>query len=498
MYSARKILVASLVGIAVLVGLLLWNPAPRMTVAASKPLVVYCAAGLKAPVEAIAKAYEQRYGIQVQLQFGGSGALLSNLKVARTGDLFIAADDSFLQIARSNQLVAESIPLAHMVPVIAVRRDAASKPKSLEDLQSGRWTLGMASPEAAAVGRVCKQSLQKLGRWESLQSHIKVYKPTVNDIASDIKLGTVAAGFMWDATANQYPELEAIAVPEWAALESTVSVGVLSFCAQPTAALKFARFMGAPETGLPPFTHAGFKVVRGDAWMEVPELLLFSGGVNRVAIEPTLRAFEEREGVKVTRVYNGCGILTAQIRSGQRPDAYFACDVSFMRTVSDFFQTADEISETGIVILTQKGNPKGIQDLKGLAAAGLLVGVANEQQSALGSMTARMLRDQGVFEPVMANVRVQTPTADLLVNQIRTGSLDAVVVFMANASGVRDILDVVPLQGPGSLAVQPFAIGRQSAQAQLAGRLQAALRAAPSRAQFEHSGFQWRNPGATP
>ena len=269
---------------------------------------------------------------------------------------------------------------------------------------------------------------------------------------------------LWDATANQYPELEAIAVSEWTALESTVSVAVLSFCTQPTAALRFARFMGAPETGLPQFTQAGFKVVRGDAWMEVPELLLFSGGVNRVAIEPTLRAFEEREGVKVTRVYNGCGILTAQIRSGQRPDAYFACDVSFMRTVSDFFQTADEISETGIVILTQKGNPKGIRDLKGLAAAGLSVGVANEQQSALGSMTARMLRAQEIFEPVMANVRVQTPTADLLVNQIRTGSLDAVVVFMANASGVRDILDVVPLQGPGSLAVlAPYADRRGSA-----------------------------------
>ena len=37
--------------------------------------------------------------------------------------------------------------------------------------------------------------------------------------------------------------------------------------------------------------------------------------LNRVAIEESLREFEAREGARVTRVYNGCGILTAQIRA---------------------------------------------------------------------------------------------------------------------------------------------------------------------------------------
>ena len=40
-------------------------------------LVVFCAAGIKPPAEAAAKDYEKEYGIPVQLQYGGSGTLLS-------------------------------------------------------------------------------------------------------------------------------------------------------------------------------------------------------------------------------------------------------------------------------------------------------------------------------------------------------------------------------------------------------------------------------------
>ena len=43
----------------------------------------------------------------------------------------------------------------------------------------------------------------------------------------------------------------------------------------------------------------------------------------------------------------------------------------------------------------------------------------------------------------MANVRTQTPTADLLVNQMKTGSLDAAIVYRANCSFVKDDLPII-------------------------------------------------------
>lgn len=503
MNTARITIFGSLAAFAVLVGLLIWNPRSAANgksfgSGSAKPLLVYCAAALKAPMEAIAHAYEARYGVPVQLQFGGSGTLLSNLRLSKQGDLFLAADDSFLDLARSNHLIAETLPLARMTPVIAVKRGSEGRFKTLVDLERDGVRLAFANPEAAAIGKVCRDLLQRAGHWEALQPRVKVLKPTVNDLANDVKLGTVDAALVWDSTVEQYPELESVRVPELDAGAATVSLAVLHSTTQATAALRFARFAAARDAGLTEFERHHFTVVRGDAWSETPEVLLVSCDFGQLAIEGTLRRFEEREGVKVTRVYNGCGILTAQIPAGRRIDACFASDGASMNTLEEQCFPAVQLTETRLVILTQKGNPKNLRRLADLKRPGLALGIADERRSALGSITARLLRSQGLLEKVMANVTVQTPTADLLVNQIRTGSIDAVVVYAANTSQIRDLLEVIELPEPEALAIQPYAIGRNSDHAQLMDRLLAALRSAESRRRFEETGFRWREEGVVP
>ena len=88
------VVIGSLAIAAGLVAVLLWQSRKPQsgTVAGQKPLLVFCAAGIKPPVEAVAREYEQTFGVPVQLQYGGSGTLLSNLRVADAGDLYLAAD----------------------------------------------------------------------------------------------------------------------------------------------------------------------------------------------------------------------------------------------------------------------------------------------------------------------------------------------------------------------------------------------------------------------
>lgn len=491
MAPARKLFLGSVFLVAGLVALLVWRP-PAGPVVSGRPLVVFCAAGLKPAVDRIAADYTRRYGVVVQLQYGGSGTLLNNLRLAGRGDLYLAADASHLALARSQGLVAETLPIARLTPVLAVRSGNPKQVRNLADLRRSEVAVALANPEAASIGQVVRTLLSREGGWDSLAARVKVFKPTVNDVANDIKLGTVDAGIVWDATARQYPELEAVHDALLDAAGQEVALAVLSFCDQPAAALRFARFLAAADVGLQEFARAGYQIVEGDRWEERPEVTLFSGGVNRLALEPVVQRFEAREGVRVTRIYNGCGILVAQMKSGQQPDAYLACDVSFLGPVQDRFGPGVAVSETDIVLLVARGNPMQLRGLADLARPGLRVGVANAQQSTLGDLTVRLLRAEGVLEGVMANVRSQTPTADLLVNQMRAGSLDAVVVYAANTSQVRDQLEVVPLAGPGAKAVQPFAVGRQSGHAQLMNRLLAALRSAESRTNYEALGFRCR------
>jgi molybdate transport system substrate-binding protein len=485
---------ASVALLAGLIGLLAWDPSRWFATAPpTEPLIVYCAAALKTPVEAVARAYEKEYGVPVQLQFGGSETLLTNLAVSKRGDLFLPADDSYLQSARVRELAAESIPLATMTPVLAVRAGNPRGIHSIDDLLRDEVRLAQANPDAAAVGKLARAALQKSGHWDKLQRQTVVNQPTVIDVANAVKVGTVDAGIVWDVTVRQYPELEAVPLAPLAGVEARVAVGVLTCSKQPTAALRFARYLAARDRGLPEFERNGFRVVEGDAWAAEPELRLLAGAMLRPAIDETVTAFERREGVRVVRVYNGCGILVAQMRAGEHPDAYFACDKSFMSQVSDLFLDGVDVSTNQLVILVPKGNPHGIRTLDDLARPGLRVGVGHEKQCALGVITQQTLVQTGSRAAVMKNVVTQLPTGDMLVNNLRARSLDAVIAYVSNATSAPDELEAISIDVPCAVAVQPVAVGRESRYRQLTSRLLEAIRSRASRERFEANGFHWRD-----
>lgn len=454
-------------------------------------LTMYCAAGMKPAVEKIAKAYKEEYGIHVNLQYGGSGTLLSNLQVAKQGDIYLAADESYISKARERGLLDETQPLAFLKPVLAVAANNPLNIQSIEDLKNDDIKLSIANPEAASVGKLTQKMLEESGDWESLKGYINVMKPTVNEVANDIKLGTVDAGIIWDAVAVQYPELDFIELPKWEKFAQQVTVGILKSTKNPTAALKFLRYLSAKDRGLETFAALGYKPVDGDPWEETPELLFYSGGVNRLAVDKTIQAFEEREGVEVVRVYNGCGILVSQIRAGQQPDAYLSCDVTFMDQVEESFQEINNVSSTDIVIATDKANSKQITSLDDLTVEGIKLGVCNPKQSALGALTVNLLDKVGLKDEVLKNVVVQTPTADLLVNQLRTGALDAAIVYAANVALVQDKLSVVKLDLNEATAIQNIGINTASKYKYLTRRLYQKITSENSQKMYLQNGFNW-------
>ncbi|WP_417378467.1 molybdate ABC transporter substrate-binding protein [Gimesia sp.] len=462
-------------------------------------LVMYCAAGIKPPVAAAAAQFaEEEFGVPVHLQYGGSGTLLSNLQVAKKGDLYLAADTSYIEIAREKGLVDEAISVARMHPVIMVKEGNPKQIQSIDDLLKADVTFALANPDAASIGKLTKKKLTEAGKWDAVSRSARVFKPTVSEIASDVLLGAVDAAIVWDATVNQHPDkADVVDVPEFSETIKNVTVSVLNSSDKPQQALMFARYLQAPEKGQKQFAEMGYEAVEGDAWDPHPTILLFSGGVNRLAIQDTLKDFEQREGVTVNTVYNGCGILVGQINSGQRPDAYFACDTSYMVQVQPKFTLPLTVAETDMVIIVEKGNPKQIKTVFDLAGKDIKVGLAHHEQSALGALTKRLLgplvqNDQSLYDAVQPNIKTNTPTADLLVNQLRTGSLDAAIVYRANISKVADKLDVVEIKEGRPLAEQPIAILKSTKYPHLMQRLVDKLTAAPSRAIFESSGFRWR------
>jgi len=465
------------------------------TGARATPVRVFCGAALKPAVEKVALEYERLYKVPVELQYGPSQTLLASIAVTKSGDLYIPGDDSFLEQAREKELIAETIPLAKMAVVVAVRAGNPKNIQSLADLRRADVKVGLPNPDAAAAGRLAREALRAAVAWDEIEARTAVFKPTPNDIATDVKLGAVDAGLVFDAVAKQVPELEILTLPELAPAVADVSVAVLRHSQQPTAALRFARYLAAADRGLKQFAALGYTVAEGDAWDESPEILFYCGAVNRAAVEEILREFEAREGCRITRVYNGCGILVGQMKTGgARPDAYLTCDRSFASPVADLFLGEPVgVSETDIVIIVAAGNPKGIRELRDLAKPGLRVAWANPDQSTLGVLTLRMFEQAGIVEAVKSNTVMQTPTGDLLVNQLRSsrGSLDAVVAYRVNANKAGRDVEILTLNAPGARAEQTYSIGKYSKHKQLVRRLHAALLTAEAGQRYAAAGFKW-------
>ena len=460
-----------------------------------EPLVVFCAASNRAVMESIRTQYEKEYHRPIQIQYGASQTLLSSIEVSGTGDVYLPADDSFIELGTNKGLISEVFPLATMNGAVAVRRGNPKNVKAFSDLLRPEIRLVQASKEASAIGKKTKSALSELKLWTPLEAATIAFRTTVTDVANDLVVQSADAGIVYDAILKSYPDLESIQLPELKGIVSKVALGVISTSKQPQAALHFARYAASKDRGLKHYQEQGFQVESGDAWSDVPELSIFAGSMLRPAIEDTLVAFEKREGVRVTRVYNGCGVLVAQMKAGQRPDAYFACDREFMSQVPDLFPKPIDVSMNELVILVQKGNPLEINSLRDLTKKGLRVGIGHEKQCAMGWLTQNTFKQGGLQTEVMENVTVQSPTGDMLVNQMRAGALDAAVAYLSNAAGSAEYLDAIPIEGLScSLAIQPFAVAEGSPNAQLTQRLFHKLCSEESQEIFEAEGFRWHAP----
>lgn len=482
---------------------------------AATELTMYCAAGFRGPVEQIAQEYEAEFGVRVNLQFGGSNTLLSQIEVNQHGsaDIFLAADETYVRQAVAKGLAAEILPIAHVRPVLAVSRGNPKHIRVLDDLLRPDITLTVPDPDQAACGAAVRKALERLpagttNRWQQLVDQVTrtgVFKPTVTDSANDLKMGVVDAGILWDflAMAPGYRDrMETVALEEFDGEPGQVSVAILNSSRQATAALRFGRYLTARDRGLREFQKSGLRVVEGDEWAEQPTVTFFCGAVNRRAIEGLVEQFSKREGVVVNTIYDGCGTLTGRMRGidGQRidlgfPDVYMACDLYHLENVKDWFQEAATVSSAEIVIAVPRGSTK-VQGLADLLRPGIRVAIGQPEQCTIGALTRRMLQDKGLYDQLKekqvqpGEVVVEKPSSALLVPDVTTGHVDAAIAYITDVLANRDRVDIVRVDSDLKRAVQPLSVSRTSAHKYLVRRLYRLVTSSPEA--FRSVGFEFQ------
>ena len=261
--------VAALVGIGLVLVLTWPRDQSRSLSSSSDHLLLYCAAGLRDPLQTIISDYQRTYAVTIAVQYGGSGTLLSSLKVAQRGDLYLAADARHMDLAVHGGLVAETISIARQHLVLATRAGNLKAIHELKDLTRPDVRVAYANPEVASAGKTIQNIMEKLNLWEVAKRQAAVFKPTVNDVINDVQLGSVDVGVVWSPLVALYPGLVAIHTKELDAHSEQIRIGVLTSSAQTKQALHFARYVGASDRGLKVFHRSGYLIEQGEPWAEV-------------------------------------------------------------------------------------------------------------------------------------------------------------------------------------------------------------------------------------
>jgi len=210
----------------------------------TKELLLYCGAGIRPPVQEIAEAFESEHGVKVITDYAGSEVLLSKIKLARRGDLYMPGDKHYVEQAATEGMILSQQSVCYFVPTILVRKDNPKNIHDLQDLLEDGLKLGLGDAKACAIGRKTKQIFDKNNiAWEDVEKNVVFQSLTVNELGIQIQTGSLDAVIVWDAIASYYVEHGTeVPIPVEKNVISTVNIGILSFTQDNSLAEKFVKF----------------------------------------------------------------------------------------------------------------------------------------------------------------------------------------------------------------------------------------------------------------
>lgn len=198
--SVRKIIVLAFIIGVIVGGLLVARLGPYFS--GNQQRIVVFAGAASAPVlEEGARMFESKYRVKVELRLGGSGSVLSAMKISKTGDVFIPGSPEYL--AQAVKLGVVNITTAHvrmfayLVPAIIVQKGNPKNITSLEDLARPGIRVGIGDPESVCVGLYAKDLLERSGLWEDVSKNIVVYAQSCDATAALIPARAVDAIIGW-------------------------------------------------------------------------------------------------------------------------------------------------------------------------------------------------------------------------------------------------------------------------------------------------------------
>ncbi|WP_126444872.1 molybdate ABC transporter substrate-binding protein [Sulfuricystis multivorans] len=221
---------------------------------AAESLLIFAGAATVPPTTDAAKAFEKKTGVKVDVVFGGSGYVLSQMKLAKQGDLYFPGSSDYMELAKREGYVlpeTEKI-IVYAVPAITVQKGNPHHIQGLKDLLKPGLRVAIANPEGVCIGAYAVEIFEKEltnAEREQLKANIKNYTGSCEQTATAISLKLADAVIGWRVFQYWDPErIETVKLPA-AQIQRIgyIPIAISKFSKNRELAQRFIDFVTGPE-----------------------------------------------------------------------------------------------------------------------------------------------------------------------------------------------------------------------------------------------------------
>ena len=220
----------------------------------SEELLVFAGAASKPPTEEAAKVFEKKTGVKVNVTFGGSGFVLSQMTLAKKGDIYFPGSSDYMEIAKKKGLVFPETEryVVYLVPAINVQKGNPKGIKSLRDLTKPSIRVAIANPDGVCVGLYAVEIIEKnftLEEKAAFRKNLVNYTESCEKTATAISLKTADAVIGWEVFQYWDPaRIETIALKKHEIVRiGYIPIGISKFTSNRPLAQKFIDFILSDE-----------------------------------------------------------------------------------------------------------------------------------------------------------------------------------------------------------------------------------------------------------
>jgi molybdate transport system substrate-binding protein len=222
--------------------------------ASPKRLLIFAGAASKPATEEAVRIFQEKFGITVDVIFGGSGFVLSQMKLSRKGDLYFPGSSDFMECAKREGLVfpdSEKI-VVYLIPAINVQKGNSKRIHTLRDLTEEGIRLAIANPETVCVGTYAVEIFEKNLTFDekaNVRKNIVNYTESCEKTANAISLKAADAVLGWRVFHFWDPNrIETIYLrPEEIPRIGYIPIATSKFTQNQALAQKFIDFLLSPD-----------------------------------------------------------------------------------------------------------------------------------------------------------------------------------------------------------------------------------------------------------